>query len=620
MVEQLLIINSNFISNIIIMDNISTCKDTIEYLKNTTCKVIYNTFNYPQISQNHNADVYNTLPDIFITTDPDLELNKNLPKNFIEILTEISETYTVGKVGFALDISDFNDMFQYDIYHHKGTTIFSHESQFWHNKIQHDQYEVYNAFIDTTFCLYNKKYFDSNNFYHAIRVAGNFTCKHLPWYIESKLFNLYENYSLYKNTERHISTIASLVFTYVDNNYTTIYKNEELFLIDNNDYNSKITYFNKTNNADDNIFDKYLDKNKLVINFDREIGLNGMYFTRKCKHVYCVETNNELMDVIKKNYKNNCEQKYTFSSDLNIQNIINDNNIDIKEISLINVNLHGDEEFLLTDLYNFHKTNNIPLFITFNLNNWNDKNIDRFEFLTEEQKNMIISNNYLNNLLSFMNHTIKIVYFAYLVPNRWHSVVKEQLDALKNLELYETASNIYFNVISDDLELEQLKVFLKNDYPKIEIANHFYENVYEYAGIKNLYDISSENEENTYILYFHSKGMTSYADIDRQNLFRNTISNYKEAIEAFENNKEIDVVCAIPHAFGFAYFNFFWIRSSYVKRWLPVPVISDNRYIWEVFIGSYYSKKPKIITYSPLLKYETTDSATDPNFWYYLHT
>ena len=46
---------------------------------------------------------------------------------------------------------------------------------------------------------------------------------------------------------------------------------------------------------------------------------------------------------------------------------------------------------------------------------------------------------------------------------------------------------------------------VKTDYPKIEIANHFYENVYEYAGIKNVYDISTEHEADTNILYFHSK-------------------------------------------------------------------------------------------------------------------
>ena len=213
--------------------------------------------------------------------------------------------------------------------------------------------------------------------------------------------------------------------------------------------------------------------------------------------------------------------------------------------------------------------------------------------------------------------TTKIVYFAYLVPNRWHWIVKEQLDALKNLDLYEMAANIYFNVISDDVELEQLKQLLKTDYPKIEIANHFYENVYEYAGIKNVYDISSEQEDNTIILYFHSKGMKSYEDDDRRKLFSKTISNYTDAIEAFQNDKEIDIVCAIPNHNGFAYYNFFWIRSSYVKKWLPEPVISDDRFMWEIYIGKNYSRKEKVITYSPFLKYERTDTS-DPNFPIYL--
>jgi len=116
-----------------------------------------------------------------------------------------------------------------------------------------------------------------------------------------------------------------------------------------------------------------------------------------------------------------------------------------------------------------------------------------------------------------------------------------------------------------------LKQLIKSDYPKIEIANHFYENVYEYVGIKNVYDISSEQEDNTIILYFHSKGMTSYQDDDRRKLFNKTISNYKDAIEAFENDKEIDIVCAIPNHNGFAYYNFFgygrlMLKNGYLSR------------------------------------------------------
>ena len=400
MITQLLKINPDFINNILIMNNMSTCNKTNEYLKNTKCKVINNNYNHPRIWLDINKDIYDKLPDIFITTDPDLEINKNIPSNFIEILSELSETYTIFKVGFAIDISDKENIYNYDSYMGvNGLTIFNHENQFWQNRIQNERYELYNALIDTTFCLYNKKY-QSDDFYSAIRVAGNFTCKHLPWYKDCKLFNIYENYSLYKKVNIHVSSISRFVLTNVDENYSKIYKNQELFLIDNDDYNSNISYFNKNHNNDSNyqIFDKYLDKNKIMINFDNEIGINGMYFIRKSKHVYSVETNFELGDVIKKNYKNNCQStSYTFLVDFNITNIINDNNINTNEISLINVNLNGQEENILNDLYSIHKINNIPLCISFNLNNWTDQNLERFDFLTEEEKIIIITtpNTYL---------------------------------------------------------------------------------------------------------------------------------------------------------------------------------------------------------------------------------
>ena len=67
-----------------------------------------------------------------------------------------------------------------------GKTIYEHEKQFWINKIEDSSYELYYEDIDTTFCLINKNH-DSNC---TIRIAGNFTAKHLPWYKENKIYNI----------------------------------------------------------------------------------------------------------------------------------------------------------------------------------------------------------------------------------------------------------------------------------------------------------------------------------------------------------------------------------------------------------------------------------------------
>jgi hypothetical protein len=77
--NQILQINEYYYNNIVILDNSSNCINTINYLKNVDCNVIYNSENNgPRISQIDNPNIYNSLPDKFIITDPDLEFNQKL--------------------------------------------------------------------------------------------------------------------------------------------------------------------------------------------------------------------------------------------------------------------------------------------------------------------------------------------------------------------------------------------------------------------------------------------------------------------------------------------------------------------------------------------------------------
>ena len=134
------------------------------------------------------------------------------------------------------------------------------------NKIENNEYEMYAGWIDTTFCLYNKKYFYAGvNFLDAIRIAGNFTCKHLPWYKDPKVISIYENYLLYKKSNTNISSIASCVTNYVENNFKQIIKNDEFFLIDNNDYDIIINYLKNQDEANLLLLNKYLNKNKRML-------------------------------------------------------------------------------------------------------------------------------------------------------------------------------------------------------------------------------------------------------------------------------------------------------------------------------------------------------------------
>jgi hypothetical protein len=205
MIEQIESINPEYVKNIKIMDNCSDNKDTIEYLKSLhNIEVIYRTSNEgPWISQSKNADFYRILPDKFIVTDPDLELNGRLPQNFITVLEDLSEKYKTSKIGFAIDISDFHKMHQ-GVYQ-KGLTIHDWEKQFWEKRIEKEtEYDLYIAPIDTTFSLFNKKY--KNNF--CIRVGGVMTCKHLPYYCHNKIMTEDEEMEYYKCSQ--FSTMKKL--------------------------------------------------------------------------------------------------------------------------------------------------------------------------------------------------------------------------------------------------------------------------------------------------------------------------------------------------------------------------------------------------------------------------
>jgi hypothetical protein len=174
MVEQLL----QFVSSkdIHILDNNSTYPPMVEYLKSIDSLVCVHRFHI-----NHGHYVVTRISsftdsNMYIITDPDLTLNPNLPKDFISQLVTISNIYKTYKTGFALDISN---NIRTDITFCNQTPM-QWESQFWHNKIPNDSYELYASDIDTTFCLINTKYSKGIH----IRIAGNFTCIHRPWLID----------------------------------------------------------------------------------------------------------------------------------------------------------------------------------------------------------------------------------------------------------------------------------------------------------------------------------------------------------------------------------------------------------------------------------------------------
>ncbi len=108
-----------------------------------------------------------------------------MPPDFLAQLAALTEQHSVGKAGLAIDIADRATMrdnaFRIGDRHYR---IWEWEDQFWREPLglSPGGDPVFKAPVDTSFALYNKRFFSADDPLKAVRVAGRFTCRHLPWY------------------------------------------------------------------------------------------------------------------------------------------------------------------------------------------------------------------------------------------------------------------------------------------------------------------------------------------------------------------------------------------------------------------------------------------------------
>jgi len=179
------------LKNIHIIDNNSTYKPLLYFYKNIKYPVHKMKYNYGHLVFWKNKYFKQFMTNYpYIVTDPDLELNKKMPENFIDTLFKFLYIYkNITKVGFSLEINDLPNT-------KLSEKIRKWESQYWINRLD-TNIESYVAEIDTTFALYKPGILCpySYNFFNAIRIAGSYTARHLPWYKNT----LTEEYIYYKN-------------------------------------------------------------------------------------------------------------------------------------------------------------------------------------------------------------------------------------------------------------------------------------------------------------------------------------------------------------------------------------------------------------------------------------
>ncbi len=177
----------------VVLDNRSTNPETRRYLREIEArvKVIYLRRNLGPRFVLEDKAYHAVLPELFCLSDPDLEFNPQLPLDFLAQLVEITHNRGASRAGFALDIASREDLIQ-ETFRHQGRDyhIWEWEAAFWQQPVGTTAEGdcLYRACIDTTFAVHNKRFSAVPNSKRVdIRVAGRFTCRHLPWYREREL-------------------------------------------------------------------------------------------------------------------------------------------------------------------------------------------------------------------------------------------------------------------------------------------------------------------------------------------------------------------------------------------------------------------------------------------------
>jgi hypothetical protein len=70
-------------------------------------------------------------------------------------------------------------------------------------------------------------------------------------------------------------------------------------------------------------------------------------------------------------------------------------------------------------------------------------------------------------------------------------------------------------------------------------------------------------------------------------LTNNLLNNYKQIINIFEKNHNVSKVGSFPSTSGFIWFNFFYVRGTYLKK-CKDPIITKDRYYYESYLGNDY--------------------------------
>jgi hypothetical protein len=199
-------------------------------------------------------------------------------------------------------------------------------------------------------------------------------------------------------------------------------------------------------------------------------------------------------------------------------------------------------------------------------------------------------NNHITSVITKKEYTsedqdITVVYYAYLNPGKWETIVKGQLASLKESKLDSNAT-VHIVLCGEDSDIALAKELIDETLSSAWI-HQSNENKYELPAIHLLWTLANKNPDNLY-LYFHTKGVVrgnGYRLPEEKKLFSEIIMPWCR-IKTLFKDKKINKIGYASSPSGFFWYNFWWARGDYISKCLE-PVESGQRHFYESWVQYY---------------------------------
>ena len=161
----------------------------------------------------------------------------------------------------------------------------------------------------------------------------------------------------------------------------------------------------------------------------------------------------------------------------------------------------------------------------------------------------------------------KIVIFYHICPlYNWEKIVDEQIYLIKSSGLYDIIDKIYYGCNCKDC-YNILNNKFKDDPKIVNCVAEPIRKTHENLTINKVIEYSKNNKDN-YILYIHSKGITSKTSYWRDLMNYWNIIRYKDCLNILDRGYHtvgINLRSLLKKYFTFYSGNFWWANSNYIS-------------------------------------------------------